>query len=68
MNTNSITFTFYNEVINTHLSSHYDSNDVIAFSPDKIIKIYVGEKIIITIFQFYENDSILSIKIYFLMI
>lgn len=51
VNTNSITFIFYNEVENTHLSSHYDSNDVIAFPPDKIIKIYAGEKIIITIFQ-----------------
>ena len=42
----------------------YDSNDVISFPTDKIIKIYVGEKIIITIFQFYKKDSVLSIKIY----
>jgi len=63
-NTNEYRGIFSKELENSQLSSHFDSNDVIAFPPDKIIKIYVGEKIIITIFQFYENDSILSIKIY----
>ena len=55
----------YLDIDETQLDPYQNSNDIIAVDSDKIIKIYCsGETIIITIFQFYEHDSLLFIKIY----
>ena len=55
----------YLDVDETQLNGYYYSNDMIVVNEDKIIKIFSGDdKIIITVFQFYEHDTVLAIKIY----
>ena len=53
------------DVDGTQNDGYHYSNDVIAVDSDKIFKIYtVNDEITLTIFQFYDHDSILFIKIY----
>ena len=55
----------YLDVDETQFSPQQYSNEIIAVDNKKIIKIYAGDdNIIITIFNFLENDSILYIKIF----
>ena len=57
----------YLDIENTQYKGNYGDNDIIALDTDKIIKIFgnnLSNNIIITIIQFYENDSSMSIKIY----
>ena len=56
-----------NENIQRHV--HNGENDIIAVNHEKIVQLYVNNganEIIITIFQFYNSDSALSIKSYYL--
>ena len=55
----------YLDVDETQLDGYYYSNDIIVADSDKIFKIYAAnDKIILTIFQFYNNDTLLHVKIY----
>ena len=55
----------YLDVEETQTNGYYYNMDIIAVDFDKIIKIFAsGDQIIITIFQFYDHDSLLLIKIY----
>ena len=55
----------YIDIDETQLGPHQFENDIIATDSDKIIKIYCGsDKIIISVFQFYNHDTLLFIKIY----
>ena len=55
----------YLDVDETQLDGYHYSNDIIAVDSDKIYKIFTSNDIIIlTIFQFYNYDSLLHIKIY----
>lgn len=55
----------YLDVDETQLSPFYYENDMITTDSDKVIKIYCGgDKIIITVFHFYNYDTLLFIKIY----
>ena len=55
----------YLDIEETQTTSHDGENDLIAADSDRVIKISSSSnKIIITIIQFYENDSYFTIKIY----
>lgn len=55
----------YLDIDETQLNPYQNNNDIIAVDSDKIIKVYCyGDKIIISIFQFFDHDSLLFIKIY----
>ena len=55
----------YLELNDTQENNHDGLNDMIKFDSNKIIKIYTGaNEIILTVFQFYEDDTVLSIKYY----
>lgn len=68
---NKINNNYYWQIIdyyfyNIQTNGRFSFNDAIPLSSDKIIKIYANEKIIITIFQFYNNYHTLSAKNYIL--
>ena len=55
------------DIYDTQRNGNYGNNDVFIQGNDKVIKIFAnnfGNDIIITIIQFYENDSYMTIKIY----
>ena len=57
----------YLDIENTQNNGYYSSNDFIIANSNKIIKIFMHPNkniLIITIIQFYENDTSMSIKIY----
>ena len=57
----------YLDIYDTQLNGNYGNNDIEIFEKDKVIKIFgdnSGNELIITIIQFYENDSHMTIKIY----
>ena len=57
----------YLDIQNSQSNGNYGSNDIMVADSNKIIKIFgndSGNNIIITIIQFYNNDSSMSIKIY----
>ena len=57
----------YLDIYNTQLNGNYGNNDIDISEGDKVIKIFgdnLGNELIITIIQFYENDSQMTIKIY----
>ena len=56
----------YLDIEETQISDHDGSNDIVTDGSNRIIKISSTDitTIIITIIQFYENDSYFSIKIY----
>ena len=56
----------YLDIYNTQYYGFNGDNDLIAVDSNKIIKLYSGDKIIITIIQFYENDSKMTIRIYYM--
>ena len=63
----AITKNSYLDIYNTQHYGHNGENDLIAYDTDKIIKVHGNANsndIIITIIQFYNNDSSMSIKIY----
>ena len=55
----------YLDVDETQLNGYNYNMDIIAVDSDKIIKVFASsDQIIITIFQFYEYETLLFIKIY----
>ena len=57
----------YLDIENTQTNPNYGCNDIIALNSEKIIKIFgndISNNVIITIIQFYDNDTAMSIKIY----
>ena len=55
----------YLDVDETQLDGYNYNMDIIPVDSNKIIKVYAsGDQIIITIFQFYESETLLFIKIY----
>ena len=55
----------YLDVDETQETGYYYNMDIIKVDSDKIIKVFASsDKIIITIFQFYEHETLLFIKIY----
>ena len=55
------------DIYDTQRNGNYGNNDVFIQGNDRVIKIFAnnfGNDIIITIIQFYENDSYMTIKIY----
>ena len=57
----------YLDIYDTQLNGNYGNNDIEISEKDKVIKIFgdnLGNELIITIIQFYENDSHMTIKIY----
>ena len=57
----------YLDIVDTQNFGYYGSNDIVKSGNDKVIKVYgdaPGNIIIITIIQFYENDSYMTVKIY----
>ena len=55
----------YLDVEETQSNGYNNNMDIIAVDSDKIIKVFAsGDQIIITIFQFYEHETLLFIKIY----
>ena len=55
----------YLDVDETQLNGYNYNIDIIAVDSDKIIKVFASsDQIIITIFQFYEYETLLFIKIY----
>ena len=55
----------YIDIDETQLTGYAHDIDIIAVDSDKIIKIFsYQDKMIISIFQFYEHDNILFVKIY----
>ena len=63
----TITKNSFLDIYNTQFIGHNGDNDIMVYDTDKIVKIHGhGESndIVITIIQFYNNDSSMSIKIY----
>ena len=57
----------YLDIENTQTNPNYGCNDIIALNSEKIIKIFgndLSNNVIITIIQFYDYDTAMSIKIY----
>ena len=55
----------YLDVDETQLDGYNYNMDIISVDSDKIFKVYASnDQIIITIFQFYESETLLFIKIY----
>ena len=55
----------YIDILNTQYKASYHNNDAIIINENKIIKIFTdNNKIIISIFQFYDYNTLLFIKIY----
>ena len=61
----NITQNDYLDIQYTQLNGRYGTNDIITLNSEKIIKVSCSlDKAIITVIQFYDNDSAMSIKIY----
>ena len=57
----------YLDIYDTQINGNYGNNDIAISGTDKVIKIFgknSGNDIIITIIQFYQSDSYITIKIY----
>ena len=55
------------DIEHTQTNANYGCNDIIALNSEKVIKIFgndVSNNVIITIIQFYDDDTSMSIKIY----
>ena len=66
---NSIINKDYLDIEETHFYLHDGDSDIIVADFDRIIKLYThvwSNLVIITIIQFYENDSYFTIKIYYM--